>query len=105
MEHFKSSKYESNVLLYSIYFFSRWNTSNVKTMSYMFDCSALESLPDISKWNTSNVEDMSGMFESSNITSLPDISKWDISKVKQMNNMFPYRLSLPSIIKKKFNIC
>jgi len=34
-------------------------------MSYMFyDCSSLQSLPDISKWNTENVTDMSCMFDS-----------------------------------------
>ena len=34
-------------------------------MSYMFDgCSNLTNLPDISKWNTNNVKDMSYMFQS-----------------------------------------
>ena len=38
---------------------SKWDTSNVNDMSYMFDgCESLNSLPDISKWDTSNVEDM-----------------------------------------------
>jgi surface protein len=36
-------------------------------MSCMFDgCSSLSSLPDISKWNTSNVTDMSYMFSGCN---------------------------------------
>ena len=50
---------------------------NITNMSYMFyDCSSLNSLPDISKWNTSNVNNMSGMFYNcSNLSSLPDISK------------------------------
>ena len=42
---------------------SKWNTNNVKNMSYMFyKCSSLSILPDLSKWNTNNVTDMSGMF-------------------------------------------
>ena len=37
---------------------------NITNMSYMFyNCSSLNSLPDISKWNTSNVNDMSYMFD------------------------------------------
>ena len=33
-------------------------------MSGMFyGCKSLNSLPDISKWNTSNVKNMSGMFD------------------------------------------
>ena len=42
---------------------SKWNTSNVTNMSYMFNwCTSLSSLPDISKWNTSNVTNINGMF-------------------------------------------
>ena len=37
---------------------------NVTDMRYMFyNCSSLNSLPDISNWNTSNVTDMSWMFK------------------------------------------
>ena len=33
-------------------------------MSYMFcDCKSLSSLPDISKWNSNNVKDISYMFK------------------------------------------
>ena len=47
-----------------------------------YECKALISLPDISKWNTSNVRDMSYMFyECTSLISLPDISKWDTSNV------------------------
>ena len=42
---------------------SKWNTSHVTNMSFMFyECESLSSLSDISKWNTSNVTDMSYMF-------------------------------------------
>ena len=38
------------------------------------ECYSLISLPDISKWNTSNVENMRYMFSGSNsLISLPDI--------------------------------
>ena len=41
-------------------------------------CIKLISLPDISKWNTSNITDMSFMFNKCNsLISLPDISKWN----------------------------
>jgi len=39
-----------------------------------YRCRKLESLPDISKWNTINVRDMSYMFQGIILTSLPDIS-------------------------------
>ena len=46
-------------------------------MSRMFfQCSSLESLPDISKWDTRNVKNMSDMFcGCSSLESLPDILK------------------------------
>ena len=40
---------------------------------------SLQSLPDLSRWNTSNVIDMSFMFAGNNsLISLPDISNWNI---------------------------
>jgi surface protein len=42
---------------------SKWNTSNVTNMSYMFyGCKSLTTLPKIDKWNTSKLVDMDGMF-------------------------------------------
>jgi len=69
---------------------SKWITSNVNNMSYMFSgCESLNSLPDISKWITSKVNNMSYMFSWCNsLNSLPDISKWNTSKVKNMSGMF-----------------
>ena len=69
---------------------SSWNTYNVKDMSNMISyCPKLESLPDISKWDTRNVIDMSHMFANNwNIKSFPDISKWNSSKVEKMAHMF-----------------
>ena len=60
---------------------SKWNTSNVNNMSYMF--SFCKDLPDISKWDTSNVNNMGGMF--SFCDNLPDISKWNTSNINNFN--------------------
>ena len=47
------------------------------------------SLPDISKWNTSNVNNMSYMFYNcKSLSSLPDISKWKTFKLEKNDDMF-----------------
>ena len=76
---------------------SGWKTSNIKNMSWMFECcSALESL-DLSGWDTSNVEDMGSMFFfCENLESL-DLSSWDTSKVTNMYGMFCGCESLESL--------
>ena len=57
--------------------------------SMFYDCSSLQSLPDISKWNTENVTNMSCMFDScSSLQSLPDISKWKLNKELKKKYMF-----------------
>ena len=78
--------------------------SNVNDMSGMFfNCSSLNSLPDISKWNTSKVNNMSRMFYNCySLNSLPDISKWNTSNVHDMSKMF-YKCSKLSKIPPKFN--
>ena len=73
---------------------SKFNTSSVTDMSYMFSgCYYLESL-DLSNFNTSKVENMSYMFGSSNvngyglgITNL-DLSTFDTGNVTNMTGMF-----------------
>ena len=82
----------------------KWNTANIKNMSFMFyDCSSVLNLPDMSKWNTSNVENMKYMFYNcASITSMPDISRWNTTNVKFMNNMFgkcSSLLSMPDLSK------
>ena len=69
---------------------SKWDTSKVVDMSYMFlKCSKIESLPNISKWNTINLKIMTGMFAlCSSLSSLPDISKWNADNVINMSFMF-----------------
>ena len=64
---------------------SKWNTSNVKNMSHMFeDCRDIHSFSLF--WNTSNVEDMSYMFAGCN--NIPDISKWEPFKCKKYEMSF-----------------
>ena len=41
---------------------SRWDTSNVTTMAYMFQ-DAFAFNGDLSRWDTSKVTDMDGMFD------------------------------------------
>ena len=63
-----------------------------------FNCSSLESLPDISKWNTTNVEDMSFMFYQCNLLkTLPNINKFETKKVNNMRYMFYGCYSLNSL--------
>ena len=50
---------------------------------------SLKALPDISKWNTFNVKDMSYMFHNCwYLTSFPNISNWKTYNVKNMSHMF-----------------
>ena len=108
--------------------------TNITDLSYMFyECSSLLSLSDISKWKTSLILNMSYMFNTSEkrknynepllgygiqlgifnspssyniinskLVSLPDISEWDTSNVSNMSGMFydcSSLLSLPDISK------
>ena len=69
--------------------------------SMFYNCSSLISLPDISKWNTNNVKNMSWMFYGcSSLSSLPDISKWNTNNVKDMHEMFKNCFSLLFIYQK-----
>ena len=65
---------------------SKWNTSNVRDMSRMFNGSHFDG--DISKWDTSKVTNMSDMFMYSDFNQ--DISKWNTSNVTNMRRMFMY---------------
>ena len=80
---------------------SKFDTSNVTNMSYMFaGCSRLTSL-DVSNFNTSKVTDMSGMFSSCGSTSL-DVSNFNTSNVTNMSQMF-YSCSSTSLDLSNFN--
>ena len=79
--------------------FSKWNTSKVLDMSYMFsNCQYLTNLPDIPKWNISKVINLKFMFNCcKSLTQLPDISKWNISSVINLSYMFNNCSSLKEI--------
>ena len=64
---------------------SKWDTSNVIDMSYMFAYSMFNNF--IGCWNVSNVTDMKGMFYCTEKFN-QDISRWDVSNVTDMSYMF-----------------
>ena len=63
---------------------SKWDTSKVTDMSFMFSSATTDA--DLSDWNTSNVTTMEGMFIAATFTG--NIAGWDTSKVTNMNQMF-----------------
>ena len=66
---------------------SKWNTTNVFTISNMFN--SLKVLPNIGKWNTAKDQSINYMFKIySSLLYLLDISKSDISCVSKMNFIF-----------------
>ena len=82
---------------------SHFDTSKVTNMSHMFEDMLFNETLDVSKFNTSNVTDMSYMFDNNvNLLSL-NISNFDTSKVTNMKYMF-YRLeSIKSLDLSNFN--
>ena len=64
----------------------RWNTAQVKDMSYMFTA-AYAFNQDIGSWNTEKVTDMTYMFMS-DIAFNQDIGSWNTSQVTNMSTMF-----------------
>ena len=72
-------------------------------MYYMFYGSIFNG--DISKWDVSNVKDMTCMFEKSKFTGENgDISNWDVRNVEDMYGMFdnsPLEKNPPKWYKKK----
>ena len=81
---------------------SNFNTSNVTNLSGMFDfCSSLTNI-DVSNFNTSNATNMESMFAScSSLTSL-DVSGFNTSNVTNMECMFSF-CRLTSIDVRGFN--
>jgi uncharacterized repeat protein (TIGR02543 family) len=63
---------------------SGWNTSNMATMSGLFQGTAFNQ--DISGWDTSSVTNMTNMFSGSPFNQ--DISGWDVSNVTHFDGMF-----------------
>ena len=79
------------------------DTSNVTTMTSMFNyCSKLATL-NVSKFNTSSVTNMSSMFDGCNSLTSLDVSNFDTSKVTSMYEMFCWCSSLTSLDVSKFD--
>ncbi len=71
------------------------NTSQTKTMSYMFystGANVNSFIADLSNWNVSNVTDMSNLFVFSGFNSLiwnvGNLNNWDVSNVVNMSGVF-----------------
>ena len=77
---------------------SKWDTSKVTNMFFMFtNCNKLTSL-DVSKWDTSKVTNMFFMFFGCSSLTKLDLSKWDVSNVTNIGNIFDYCSSLTTLI-------
>ena len=68
---------------------SKWDTSNVKNMSYMFYKCYKFTGKGIGNWNVSNVKDIGGMFAGCEKFDC-DLSNWDVSNVIDMKFTFNY---------------
>ena len=80
-----------------------FDTSNVTSMSAMFqDLSKLQAI-DVSTWDTSNVTDMFGVFEGLAIVPEIDVSNWDVSKVTATEQMFSNVSSVEKLDMSKWN--
>ena len=68
---------------------ANWNTSNVESMSGMFQITSLTNLNGLKNWNTSKVISMNSIFNSCNsLTDASGISNWNTSKVEDMGYAF-----------------
>lgn len=83
----------------SLAFASKWDVSNVKTMSMTFyHCSKLRSLNGLERWNVSNVTSMEAAFDGcKRLRSLSAIKDWDVSSVVVMSYMFNQCKSITTI--------
>ena len=64
----------------------KWNVSNVKDMSMMFDNAKSFNQP-LNNWNVSNVTSISTMFRYASSFNQP-LDNWDVSNVEYMNSLF-----------------
>ena len=76
---------------------SKFNTSNVLTMSYMFNYTETTELKGLGNLDTSNVIDMEGMFYRTNFENLSGIENFNTSKVTNMKRMFNEVYNLTSL--------
>ena len=83
--------------------FPNFNTSEVKTMSYMFClCTKLTSL-NLTNFDTSNVEDISNIFNSCKLITSLNLSNFNTLKVTNMNDMFDNCINLIYLNMKNFD--
>lgn len=76
---------------------SKFDTTDVKIMNYMFNnCYELTSL-DVSNFDTSNVTEMNDMFNCCKKLTQLDLSNFNTSNVKYMQSLFGYCESLTSL--------
>ncbi|QVK08365.1 BspA family leucine-rich repeat surface protein [Mycoplasma mycoides] len=66
---------------------TKWDTSNIEDMSYVFYNTNYINDPSIAEWDVSKVKTMEGMFGKSRSFN-QDLSKWDVSNVKNFKGMF-----------------
>ena len=71
---------------------SKWDTSNVKNMGYMFYRCYKFTGKGIGNWDVSNVKDIGGMFAGCEKFDC-DLSNWDVSNVIDMKFTFNYCLN------------
>ena len=82
---------------------SRFDTSRVEDMSWMFNgCESLETL-DLRNFDTSNVKNMQTMFQSAKKLEVLDLSNFDTSKVTDIGNMFGGLNNMINLDLKNFN--
>ena len=69
---------------------SRWDTSNVTNMSYLFaDCTSLSNIEGLRNLNLSKVTNAQNMFAGCvSITSLEPVEHWNVSSLKKAYAMF-----------------
>lgn len=82
---------------------NNWNTSSLKLMTAAFKCMYNLISLDLSNFNTSNVTDMNQLFMHNKKMETLNISSFDTSKVTIMANMFSNTNSLKSLDLSNFN--
>ena len=78
-----------NLVKQDIYDFNCIDTSAITDMFNLFDDIKIRKNFDVSRWDVSNVKDMSSMFNGCKYFNC-DLSNWDVSNVEDMLCMFKY---------------
>jgi len=76
---------------------SNWNTSNVMTMTNMFEYSKISDIIGIENWDVSNVKYMIGMFNHCINIEYLNLSLWNVKKLMFAGVMFDECKNLKSI--------